>query len=61
MANEVNREIACKDCGQPFTLAPSEVAFFESRDLSLPRRCKPCRAYRRQERAEQDAHGEPPR
>ena len=58
---EMNGEIACKDCGQPFTLGASEIAFFERRGLSVPRRCRECRAYRRQERAEQDAHGEPPR
>ena len=40
----------CRDCGQPFQLEPGEVAFFATKGLSLPRRCKRCRDRRKAER-----------
>ncbi len=33
----------CKQCGAQFELTESEIAFFESKNLSLPKRCKACR------------------
>jgi hypothetical protein len=42
----------CKDCGAVFTLTEADQQFFEGRGLKSPRRCKPCRALRRQEKAE---------
>jgi hypothetical protein len=43
---------ACADCAAEFTIAAGEQRFFLPRGMSLPRRCRPCREYRRQERAE---------
>ena len=43
----------CRDCEQPFEITVGERAFFDARDLHYPRRCRDCRAFRRQERAQQ--------
>lgn len=34
---------SCKQCGKDFTLSEGEIAFFKSKGLSLPKRCKDCR------------------
>jgi hypothetical protein len=49
---DASQRLECKDCGDMFELTAAERQFFTSRGLSLPKRCKPCRAYKRQERAE---------
>lgn len=33
----------CVQCGKAFTLSNSELEFFESKNLSIPKRCKDCR------------------
>ena len=33
----------CRDCGEKFFIYKSELEFYESRGLSLPKRCKSCR------------------
>lgn len=37
----------CEDCGAPFFTA-GEQAFYESKNLTLPKRCKKCRTARKQ-------------
>jgi hypothetical protein len=37
----------CVDCDNGFEITESEVAFYSSRDLKLPRRCADCRRARR--------------
>jgi hypothetical protein len=44
MSDEV---IVCADCRSEFTFTESEAAFFASKGLTKPRRCKPCRQKRR--------------
>ena len=39
--------ITCVDCGDEFTWTAGEQAFFASKGLAPPKRCKPCRDYRR--------------
>ena len=39
--------IKCVDCGDEFVFTASEQAYFTSKELSPPKRCKPCRDYRR--------------
>ncbi len=39
--------IACRDCGAEFLLTKPEQDFFIARELALPKRCKPCRAFRK--------------
>ena len=36
----------CISCGKMFELTETEIAFFSSRNLSLPKRCKECREIR---------------
>lgn len=38
----------CRDCGATFHLYKSEVEFFNSKDLVLPKRCKSCRIKNKQ-------------
>jgi hypothetical protein len=40
-------EGVCIDCGRNFTIVRSQVRWFESRGIPLPKRCKPCRDHRR--------------
>lgn len=44
-------EITCRDCRQPFTFTAGQQAFFAERQLLQPRRCEPCRAERRRQKA----------
>jgi hypothetical protein len=39
--------ITCIDCSDEFLWTASEQAYFTSKELSPPKRCKPCRDYRR--------------
>jgi hypothetical protein len=43
--------LTCCDCGTSFTFTSGERRFLESKGLSEPRRCKPCRALKRSRRA----------
>lgn len=38
----------CCDCGRDFWLEAGEQAFFTSKNMPFPKRCKPCRAARKQ-------------
>ena len=40
----------CIDCNIEFEITDGEKAFFEQRDFSLPKRCKPCRVKKKQQR-----------
>lgn len=33
----------CKQCGKEFEISASEIEFYESKNLSIPKRCKDCR------------------
>lgn len=33
----------CKQCGKEFVLSESEISFYKSKGLALPKRCKACR------------------
>jgi hypothetical protein len=46
----------CKQCGKTFTLTQSEIDFYEEKNLSIPKRCKECRAQNRQQT---DSGGQP--
>ena len=54
-ADEINADLAsgswllrkCKDCGDYFLINDDEIAWFECRDLSIPRRCYTCRCKRK--------------
>lgn len=34
----------CTQCGKEFILSDSEIEFYKSRELSIPKRCKECRS-----------------
>lgn len=38
----------CVSCGKQFILTDSEIAFFESKNLNLPKRCEACREKRKE-------------
>ena len=42
-----DKEIICKDCGKPFIFSKGEQLFFNSKQLSEPKRCIICRKKRR--------------
>jgi len=48
MSDEV---IVCADCRSDFPFTESEAAFFASKGLTKPRRCKACRQKRRDAKA----------
>lgn len=39
----------CKQCGAEFELSASEIEFYKSKNLSLPKRCKKCRKQNKQQ------------
>lgn len=44
----------CKQCGREFDLSDSEIQFYKDKGLSLPKRCKSCRA---ENKSSETAHG----
>lgn len=42
----------CRDCGKTFEITRAERIFFESRGLTLPKRCPACRKARKAQRKE---------
>lgn len=42
-----DRKLKCCDCGDAFTWMAGEQAFYLSKGLAEPKRCKPCREKRR--------------
>jgi CxxC-x17-CxxC domain-containing protein len=45
-----DQEIVCSDCSNPFTFTAQEAAFYTEKQFSPPKRCKPCREIRKQEK-----------
>ncbi len=45
-----DKTLACSDCGQQFTFTADDQEFFASRGYGEPKRCRSCRAARRNER-----------
>ena len=43
-----NEQIACSDCGVSFLFSGAEAAFYAEKQLAPPKRCKACRAARKQ-------------
>ena len=40
-------EITCSECNAPFTFSEREQEYYRERNLTHPKRCKPCRDARR--------------
>lgn len=45
----------CCECHRAFTMTEREIAWFQHRDLELPRRCQGCRKQRRDKASGSDA------
>src|ERR1043166_4829978 len=45
-----DKTLTCVDCGQQFTFTADDQEFFASRGFGEPKRCRSCRANRRNER-----------
>ena len=43
----------CKQCGKEFELSQSEIKFYESKNLNIPKRCKECRSRNKQKSQEE--------
>lgn len=41
--NIEDKEIVCSDCGEIFTHTAKAQEFYAEKNLSEPKRCKPCR------------------
>ena len=41
-------KVTCKQCGKEFELSNSEIDFYKSKNLELPKRCKECRELNKQ-------------
>lgn len=50
----VNR--ICKQCGKRFTLSDSEISFYQSKNLDLPKRCKTCREINKGKKSEYSSY-----
>lgn len=44
--------LECQDCKQEFLFDEGEQAFFESKNFTPPKRCRPCRKKRKEQRAQ---------
>jgi hypothetical protein len=51
-------EQKCKQCGGPFDLSDAEKEFYENKGLSLPKRCKDCRAKNKASKAQENRGGD---
>jgi CxxC-x17-CxxC domain-containing protein len=56
-----DEQITCADCGRSFVFTAAEAAFYAEKGLTAPKRCKECRAARKQGRGRGASSGRPPR
>ena len=55
-----DKELKCKDCGQPFVFTEGEQRFYAEREYTEPKRCKPCRDAKKAEREQREAGKQQP-
>jgi Probable zinc-ribbon domain len=53
MSTNNDRELTCVDCGQQFTWTAEDQAFFKEKGYEPPKRCKPCRQAKKEQRGAQ--------
>jgi hypothetical protein len=60
MSNQVaDVELHCADCGHKFIFSAENQVYFRDKGYAPPKRCKPCRAVKKQARADgQNTGGE---
>lgn len=44
----IDKPLTCVDCEEEFIFSAGEQAYFQSKQLSVPRRCPECRRRRRE-------------
>jgi hypothetical protein len=49
-----DQNIQCVDCGTSFPHTERDQAFYAEKGYTPPKRCKPCRAVKKQNRERQD-------
>jgi len=49
-----DKTLTCGDCKAEFVWTAGEQQFFSEKAWTAPKRCKPCRQLRKQERPKQD-------
>lgn len=42
-----DKTLRCVDCGAPFVFSAGEQAYFTSKEIPPPKRCKACRQHRK--------------
>lgn len=45
-----DRTLVCEDCGQEFVFSREEQEFYAARGFQAPKRCRPCRVKRKEQR-----------
>lgn len=55
---EIKDRIVCSDCGEEFGFTFGEAEFYQSKGLTTPRRCKPCRQELRRKKRRDDEQRE---
>lgn len=48
-----DQTMSCVDCGNEYTFTEKEQEYFKLKGLTTPKRCKPCRDIRRQQKERQ--------
>lgn len=52
-----DKELICEGCKRPFVFTGGEQRFFAEKGFTPPKRCKPCRDKRKQQRAANTGNG----
>lgn len=53
MSNQLeyeDRQLTCGDCGEGYVWSAADQEFYKARGFEQPKRCKPCREAKKQER-----------
>lgn len=51
---EETQKLVCADCAEVFDFTPGEQRFFKEKGFTNPRRCKPCRVKKRNNKKNND-------
>jgi hypothetical protein len=55
-----DKQLKCVQCHQEFPFTEGEQRFYAERQYTEPKRCKPCRDAKKEEKARQQAGAQPP-
>ena len=57
LGNDPTEYRTCKECGMTFGIKKEEKKWFLDRGMALPKRCRDCRGYRRQQKIRKNIMG----